>query len=367
MERKTIRVLTLNTWMLRTPFGLDIAEDIDERLRILPDKVASTGADWIAFQENWDPRIRKTLVQEMRRRGYPYEASHGEVPPQNRLLGIGSLAAACAPLALAHRGQPLRRDFLKQTALLAGTVGLNAFGAGSMAFDSVQRSMGNGLQIFSRFPLTPPESLCFSEFTRADEVLVRKGAIKTVVTVPGLGPVDLYTSHLGAVTYRRDLGQDEPGECAARLRQMRELTAWIARSRTSPIAVLAGDMNTDYREFRNGGFTATRSQEYRSVVDSSPSGLGFQDTYAEVHGREGTAAITDDSRNPYKNRGHFSGSPDVVIDYIFLSPQSRLRPVASEVVFQEPISAAEYARHGLKRRPERLSDHYGVLTTLAFS
>jgi len=51
-----------------------------------------------------------------------------------------------------------------------------------------------------------------------------------------------------------------------------------------------------------------------------------------------------------------------VIDYIFCTPSPRLEPVAAQVVFAEAITETECRRH-LRRRPQRLSDHYRVLTT----
>jgi endonuclease/exonuclease/phosphatase family metal-dependent hydrolase len=305
-----LRILTLNTWMLRMPFGFDIAEDIDERLQLLPDKVAGTGADLIAFQENWDPGIRRTLIGEMCRRGYPFEIS----------------AAGYDPLA---------------------------------------RGLGSGLQIFSRYRLETSAQLRFRDFTRFDESLVSKGALKAIVSVPGVGPIDFITAHLGAVTHDRRRGEDRPNHRAARLRQMDELTAWIESSRSSPVVLLAGDFNADYREFRAGRYTETPSREYQCLVGTPPHGLGLRDCYAEVHGRSGEAAVTDDNRNPYKRRGYFQNAPDAVIDYVFVSPQGTARPVAAQVVFQEAITDDEVARYRLRRRPERLSDHYGVLVTLA--
>lgn len=363
---RTLKALTLNTWMLRTPIGLDIAEDVDERLRLLPEKCAATGADLIFFQENWDPVVRSTLKRDLHRLGYPYEASRRDVPADSRWLGMTSITAATAPLILAAQDKnrrPSRRDFLKHGALLFGTIGLNAAGAGSMAFDSFRRSMGNGLQIFSKYPLSEPKQLSFSVHTRSDEALVVKGAIHTTARVPELGPVDCYTTHLGAVTFEPKLRRDNDAQCAARLVQAKEFAAWIAKTRQTPYAIVAGDFNTHYRKFRDGTYTNELSGEYLLFAGGAPRGLGLWDTYRQLHGFQEPPAITDDIRNPYKVRGAFESSPDCVIDYVFASPTPRLVPVASEVVFSDPITDAECRRHRLRRRPERLSDHYGVLTT----
>lgn len=56
-------------------------------------------------------------------------------------------------------------------------------------------------------------------------------------------------------------------------------------------------------------------------------------------------------------------SPDGVIDYVFVSPQPQLVPMASEGVFSKPITTTEYQRYQLRRSPQRLSDHYGICTT----
>lgn len=359
--KNQFKVLTFNTWMLRTPIGLDIAEDIDERARLLPEKCAATGADVILFQENWDPVVRSILKRELARLGYPYEGARADVPVQTRVLGMTSITAAAAPLVAAHqsRARISRRGFLKGGALLLGTVGLNAAGAGSMALDSFRRSMGNGLQIFSRYPLGPTEQFCFSTFTRADEATVIKGAIKASVAVPGLGDVDCYTTHLGAVSFDAKNRRENATQCAARLAQARELAQWFQRTRVSPIAVFGGDFNMHYFQYLDGRYTDRLAEEY--VIFTRE--LGLRDTYRELHGWQEPPAITDDIRNPYKARGHFEDSPDSVIDYVFVTPTPRLVTVASEVVFQEPITDYECRRHRMRRRPERLSDHYGVLTT----
>ncbi|MCP5762569.1 hypothetical protein NL346_28670, partial [Klebsiella pneumoniae] len=61
---------------------------------------------------------------------------------------------------------------------------------------------GNGLMILSRFPIAREQpALAFENFTRADEVFVRKGAIAVEIEAPGGLRLLVCNSHLGAVSF----------------------------------------------------------------------------------------------------------------------------------------------------------------------
>ncbi|MGZ6469385.1 MAG: endonuclease/exonuclease/phosphatase family protein, partial [Bdellovibrionota bacterium] len=68
----TFRILTFNTWLVRTPFGIDVAKKINERFSLLPDSLASLDADVICLQEVWSPALRRSLREKMAALGYPH-------------------------------------------------------------------------------------------------------------------------------------------------------------------------------------------------------------------------------------------------------------------------------------------------------
>ncbi len=352
--RPRFRALTINTWLLRLPFGVNLAPAVEERARLLPSLVKSTGADIVFCQEVWDPKHRRQLREAFAREGYPYETSAapqlGETFPS---LAPGHLASVglMLPFTLAASGGDAGTGSL----LALGGSSLAALAAGSIALDQMRKKMGNGLQIFSRFPLSSKTDVMhFSTWTRHDEVFIAKGAIHTQVQLPSLGWVDLYNSHLGAVSYDGRTQSYDADQCRNRLQQAGELARWIEKTRVAEFALLGVDLNAAPEQCHGG---ETRPTGEYALLGQERGGL-FQDTF-----RAGAAAdekgATDDSRNPYKNSGHFRGSPDVRIDYLFASPSPKVRTVGSRVVFDRPLSESLPAAGKL---PPRISDHYGVLS-----
>lgn len=312
----SIRVLTLNTWLL--PF---FAKHTEDRLKIMPEMISGTRADVVFFQEVWGEGYRNKLMEGMRAQGYAHQ-----------------------------------------------TFRLHPTGSG-MAKE-------NGLLIASRLPLGPEtELLSYSVSTRFDESLVKKGAIRAKLLVPGspLGSIDIYNTHLGAMTFDAKKGIYDEGHERSRGRQQDELIAFVRRSRQSPAMILAGDLNQHWLAIENGRYTDRMTATYQLLVGSR-GGLGLIDSYrAFVTSNTSLPApvrhgfTTDVGGNPYCDNPldpALKNQPSVVDDYIFIDNSGRLAVTDSRIVFDKPIAAAMQARLRLRELPLRLTDHYGVLTTV---
>ena len=305
-DSKLIRVLSLNTWLLKTPIGLNLVNHVEERLKILPAKIHELNPDIISFQEVWNYRHRQFLVHELKKYGYEYHAYRADVNGRLNPLEI------------------------------------------------VRSGFGNGLLIFSKFEMAPEiEQLRFSTFTRADERAVMKGAIKSRIKIPSLGWVDFFNAHLGAVSFDKHSQEYNKSHQMARLQQARELTEFIG-TQASQIQIAALDLDVHYHQFQNGRYIEKLTPEYELLTQQIP----LLDTYREKHGFAETPHWTFSSSNPYVSGGHFSHVPNEVIDYIFVNKNPKLKPIESKLVFTEPLQVGEG-----KRMPQMLSDHYGVFTT----
>jgi endonuclease/exonuclease/phosphatase family metal-dependent hydrolase len=304
------KVLQLNTWMLKLPIiSESVAKDLKARAKILPEVVAGTGADIIVMQEVWPKAIRKQFARDMKKWGYPYSASDSK------------------------------------TGFLRGV-------------------MGNGLMIVSKFPLDSHiDYMRFKEYTVFDEFFAYKGAIKTKVEIPGVGAVDLYDSHLGAVDFDSKLKEYKPNEEDKKTSQAEELTHWIETKRSENIQILSADLNSHYRTFEDGEFTQTTSPVYTLMTDPI-QGMGLVDTYHSINGFPAMPDCTYCMDNVYAALGLFGNAPSEVEDYIFINPNPQVTVESSEIVIKEDLSTIiDPTQYGLKTVPVHISDHYGLLTT----
>jgi len=115
----------------------------------MPQLLSDTQADLIVMQEVWLDQYREELINEFQKRGYKYSAFGRPCVGWKESWGI--------------------RGFL-----------------------------GNGLLVLSKYPLSSPEVMKFSKYTRIEEYITYKGALYVQVQVPSLGWIDLFVSHLGA-------------------------------------------------------------------------------------------------------------------------------------------------------------------------
>lgn len=313
------KVLTLNTWLLRTPIGLDLAKNVDKRAIEIPKRIAMTGADIVLLQEVWHPSLRLLFKKAFYKLGYKH-----------------STVTDCDPTQID------RRSFLKKL----------AFSIPKGLKDISHEIMRGGMVIFSKFELKEKiDKLVFKSHTRPDEVYVEKGAIKTQVKLPKLGWADLYNAHSGAVTYDTKAKLFYPNEVESRKNQTVELAEWVNKTRNSDFVLLGADLNSHHHAFEKGKYQDKMSDEYALITLTPPYGAGLMDTYSLKNGREKIPGFTDENKNYYKTSGHFADSPDAVLDYVFVSSQKNLHTLESKVVFDEHC----------------ISDHYGVISTFGIS
>ena len=64
-----LRVLTLNAWLLRLG-RFRVARDLGARTARIPEAVAATGADVVALQEVWPPRVAAVLARRFAALGW---------------------------------------------------------------------------------------------------------------------------------------------------------------------------------------------------------------------------------------------------------------------------------------------------------
>ena len=301
-----LKVLTFNTWLLNFALQPEVAEDIEERLAVMPTHIwEQTGADIILLQEVWASKARDALISGFRELGYPY--------------------AIYQPKS-----------------------------------SSPQALLGNGLLMISRLPLDPEfHTLKFSVYTRPDEVFAKKGAIHARVELPGGIRADLYTSHLGAISFDEKKLEFNADHEKKNLQQATELTRFVA-STADPMGVriLGADLNRHFTRWIEGEWSSIASSIYEIFS------LEWLDVFLVSQGRfPRLEEFSFNRENPYVSDGIFSKAPSETEDYLFVSKSPQLVPLKAEIVFQEPLPDGYRERFGLKNLPKRLSDHYGVLGT----
>lgn len=274
---KELKVLTFNTWLLKPPFGIGAAEDIEERLKIMPEMLAKTGAHIIGLQEVWNNSYRDTLIKEMKK--YGYESYHDK-------------------------------------------------GEGFILFET-------GLLIFSKFSATTETLVMhFKKYTRSEEAFTSKGALKVSFHIPELGDLDFYDTHLGAVTYYSKTKEFDKKHLEYRFSQTEQLVNWIQKTNTNPISILTADMNSHYLKTAEGRHIKEFEPDYRLIVepDFLEIGLGWKCFFPPL------TEFTFEKANPYVSRGHFDTIPDETIDYIFINPSEKFKKLESKIVFKDEIS-----------------------------
>jgi endonuclease/exonuclease/phosphatase family metal-dependent hydrolase len=296
-----LRVLTLNAWLLRLG-RFRVARDLGARTARIPEAVAATGADVVALQEVWPPRVAAVLARRFAALGYPH--------------------------------------------LVAG------------ARRTLPRVLGDGLMILSRHPVREAGRLRFSRSSVWFEALVGKGALAADVALPGGDTLRLVTAHLGVVRYDVRRGAYRETDARTRRAQVDELAAWMEGLAGSPRhLVLAGDLNVADRVPREGGDGGsgaeprsgaspqgpddTPAPDYRHLLERLP----LADAYRE-HDPAGRGFTFDPARNPHAGRGRLRGLPGQRIDYVLYRAGTGLRSQAATVALQDSPP---------------LSDHYGLL------
>ena len=143
-----IKIMTLNTWLIGTPF-YNPSKDDQIRMNGMFEQVAKLSPDIVALQEVWKPEYRRQVVERFERMGYQ----------------------TLDPSKIVKKGYAL--DYLG----------------------------GSGLFVFSKHPATLRDFLPFSQYTQPVEGLIKKGAMWVDIDFPEYGTIQFVNTHTGAVSF----------------------------------------------------------------------------------------------------------------------------------------------------------------------
>jgi endonuclease/exonuclease/phosphatase family metal-dependent hydrolase len=304
-----LRILTFNTWLLRTPLGFDLAKDVEERFVRLPESLAETGADIICLQEVWCPKLRASLSAKMAALAYPF--SLGSAPKRSRHI------------------HPLW---------------------------AVREHFGNGLMIYSRFPIVAEHTpLEFRAFTRLDEFFIRKGAVCAEVQISKSQKLLVCNSHLGAVSFSSSARSYNRAHELRRLRQSFELIKWIQTIEKPAPLFLAVDLNVHFQTWQRDRHAGGFAREVSLLLSDRIKKFPLKEVSIELGIHHPIPEWTFDCQNPYVASGFFGHLPNEVTDYLFYREIGGWAAQGAHRVFV-PVGASTLAPG---KGP--LSDHYGIL------
>ncbi len=282
----TLKVLTLNTWLLSV-LGHPIGKDQEMRAEKIPQTIADLGADLIAMQEVWPNHYKESLTEEFARLGYPYSF-----------------------------------------------------------FNKRKIGMGNGLMIISKYPIISAElAPIFKSHTRLDEQLAGKRALHVEVLISDTLTIDFYTLHAGALSYDEKLGNYNRLQKARQRAQYIEFKNWMQSTRKHAISIIAGDFNADYRTLSGGHFLPDYSDDYLELTDracSEQEDLSNSFLIANHMDQFSTAIPTYSVENAYVAGGLFASAPSETEDYVYSCGISKDRMIESKVIFKDNLLSDHY-------------------------
>ena len=307
-QARDLKVLTLNTWLLSI-LGVHVGKDMKQRTLIIPREIAELNPDLVALQEAWPNHDKSELINEFKKWGYPYSF-----------------------------------------------------------FVPREVSLGNGLILISKFPmLKTAVKKPFKEITQSDDIFARKTVIYAEIALSPGEHLDFFTTHLGALSYEKDIGAYNPKQRKRQLTQYQEVRDWVMEMHQNPKMILAGDFNGDYRELQGGQFLPEYNPGYQNLIQGScGGGVDFTNTFLEANHMDASSIpipTYDYQHNPYAGEGLFSGAPSETEDYIFACGFKPEDITQSSVVLNQPVPADLPELEGQKILPLRLSDHFSVMTT----
>jgi endonuclease/exonuclease/phosphatase family metal-dependent hydrolase len=202
--------------------------------------------------------------------------------------------------------------------------------------------IGNGLMLLSRFPILSSSFIPCRGAPWWTRLLWQQGYLAVEIDLPFVGRTRLINVHLAA-----SVPFGDSRTVASKANRKREIGQLLsAASASSRAAILAGDFNTSEEIY---------PENYHRIIDA-----GYADAFilANTSARN-FGAFTWDSANPLNARGRFRDSPSQRIDHVFVLKAQSLVPVAAQVVLKDQSIRTKSGRH------MPLSDHYGMLVTLA--
>lgn len=298
-----LRILTLNTWLLPAV----AVKDHHKRRKDLPQVVAGLNADVILLQEVWTPKAKDSIRRKLGRLGY----AHSLAIPARKLVSW-----------------------------------------------NLRGLLGSGLLIFSRHPFIRGSGkfLAYDGYTRRDEYFVRKGVLGVQIQHPTLGAIEVFNSHLGAVTYEPKREGFNENEVKTRQDQLRQALRYMGTQRSTRLQIFAGDLNAHPYQWEGSSLGYSNRIPTRDY-DWVTREFGYVDATRDLSLTN--QFFTFDTQNPYVQSGTFSSSPPEWIDYVFYTQSHSLicEHKVKRVFDQSPVP-------GSRRGLPAISDHYGVLVTL---
>jgi endonuclease/exonuclease/phosphatase family metal-dependent hydrolase len=183
--------------------------------------------------------------------------------------------------------------------------------------------LSSGLLTISRWPIVDSATMTYSRCTGSD-CMARKGALYTRIRIDGIGDVDVFNTHL-------DAGNDD----SARMLQVRELAAFIARHRGPRPLVVLGDFNQQ-----------PHSAPYALLLQL----VGGRDSHGVYVPRP---EITDDPGFTFdastNQHIHGTSSPGRIDHILYAGAAGEMASLFNTLVMTEIVGG----RH--------LSDHFGVM------
>lgn len=201
------------------------------------------------------------------------------------------------------------------------------------------RCVSSGLVILSKHPILESATVVFDHCSGVD-CFARKGALYVKIAVPGIGEVDVYTTHTNA---------GDSGKAASkRVTQVEQLIQFVDQHSGDGLrpVIFTGDLNA-----------APQSAELMRLR----SALGLRDSHEEfVHHNtvsevERNGYTSDPRRNGNKTFADVDGAR---IDYVFFREPRN----AGSTALTAARSALSFVEPGYRGLP--LSDHFGVLSAL---
>jgi endonuclease/exonuclease/phosphatase family metal-dependent hydrolase len=213
------------------------------------------------------------------------------------------------------------------------------FSAGSPKMRSLT---GNGLMVLSRFPILHSSFMPCHSAPLWTLPFWRQGLFAAEIELPLIGRTRLINVHIASSV---PFGHaDSNASKANRNREIGQLLS--AANAQGQRAILMGDFNAS---------PEVHPEDYFRIIDA-----GYLDAFVASNPHT-SRGFTWDSANPLNARGRFHDAPSQRIDHVFVpdiqSPW--LKPISAQIVLQDrAISTASGVRIPL-------SDHYGMLVTLA--
>lgn len=203
--------------------------------------------------------------------------------------------------------------------------------------------VGNGLMILSRFPILNCQFIPCRGGPLLTRLVWKQGFLSAEIDLPVVGRTRFINVHLAAT-----VPFDHPEALASTANRHREISQLI--SAAGGRAILVGDFNAG---------PEICSDNYDRIIAA-----GYVDAFVASGAPARIAdGFTWDSANPLNTASRFADSPGQRIDLVFV-PKANLRslvPVAAQVVLQNPAVDISCDQN------TTLSDHYGMLATLAVS